>query len=82
MSEPNPAEIRVQSGEAVVARSGTVQAIQSAVEVVGGPATIVGVAKFAKDIAVAKINANAQVKIAEITGNATGQLGQGQQHTE
>jgi hypothetical protein len=66
MTEPNPVETRVQSGEAVEARSKTLQDVLSTVESLGGPAAAAGVAKLAKDVVVAKIQATAQIEVAKI----------------
>jgi hypothetical protein len=85
MTDPTLPETRIQSGEAVAARSKTFDVL-SAVDALGGPTAIgtgIGMtAKYAKDIAVAKIQANAQVRIAEITGVAPTQPGPAQQTTE
>ena len=63
-------ETRVTSFESTIERSGQFGAIADAVQALGGPAAIAGgvgyVAKQAKDVIVAKIQAGAQVEVARI----------------
>jgi hypothetical protein len=63
-------ETRVASFDHTVERSGQFGAIAEAVQALGGPAAVAGgvgyVAKQAKDVIVAKIQANTQVEVARI----------------
>ena len=73
MSEPSAYRTREHPGgdDREFSRSGeSWQAIADTVNALGGPAVIggaaLGVAKHAKDVVVAKIQANAQVEVAKI----------------
>lgn len=60
----------VPNGDPVIARSGEFSEIVDAVQALGGPAAVVSgvgyMAKQAKDVIVAQIQANAQVEVARI----------------
>jgi hypothetical protein len=59
-------QTREVSGEQTAQRSGQFGIINDAIQAVGGPAAAAMVAKGAKDVIVAKINANKDVKVARI----------------
>jgi hypothetical protein len=68
MTEAMPQETREVSPTNYIERSdGSItESLLTTVQALGGPAAIAGAAKFAKDVVVAKIQANAHVEVARI----------------